>query len=143
MLNLNNHLPRPKLSFNQRLSDNIARIGGSWGFIIILSTILCIWISLNVVALFIWKWDPYPFILLNLFLSCLSAYQAPIILMAQNRTTDRDRNKAERDYAVNRKAEREVENMQMDLDELKQLMKEHNQLVKVNHYNVNRKLKKK
>jgi len=72
---------------------------------------------------FVQKWDPYPFILLNLTLSCIAAIQAPLILMSQNRTTERDRIKAERDYLVNRKAEREVEDMQRDLDEIKKMIK--------------------
>ena len=68
--------------------------------------------------------DPYPFILLNLVLSCLAAIQAPVILMSQNRQAERDRIKAERDYMVNRKAEREVENIQRELDEIKRLIRE-------------------
>jgi uncharacterized membrane protein len=68
------------------------------------------------------KWDPYPFILLNLFLSCLAAFQAPIILMSQNRTTERDRKRAEYDYAVNRKAEREIEDIQKDLEDIKKMI---------------------
>ncbi len=135
------HLPKPKLTFNQRLSDRIATIGGSWGFLIFLSAFLASWMFLNIAGFFIWQWDAYPFILLNLCLSCLATYQAPIILMAQNRATERDRHKAERDYAVNRKAEREVENMQKDLDEIKILIKEHHQWLKEQRQND--KLKKK
>ena len=119
-------LPKPKLTIGQRLSDKIAKVGGSWGFLIFLSTFLAIWMMLNIAGFFIWGWDPYPFILLNLFLSCLATYQAPIILMAQNRAAERDRHQAERDYAVNRKSEREVENIQKDLDEIKQLIKHQN-----------------
>lgn len=117
-------IPKPKLTFGQRFSDKISEVGGSWGFLIFLSLFLATWIMLNLAGFFIWHWDPYPFILLNLGLSCLATYQAPIILMAQNRATERDRHQAERDYAVNRKAEREVENMQKDLDEIKQLIKD-------------------
>ena len=116
---------RSNLSLGQKLSDTIAKWGGSWYFLTFLSTVIIAWVIFNLSAIFIFKWDPYPFILLNLFLSCLSAYQAPIILMAQNRAAERDRNKAERDYAVNRKAEREVENMQQDLDEIKESLREH------------------
>ena len=97
---------------------------------------------LNVAGFFIWHWDVYPFILLNLCLSCLATYQAPIILMAQNRSAERDRTKAERDYAVNRKAEREVENMQIDLDEIKILIREHHKWLKEEHDKFNKKLKK-
>ena len=75
------------------------------------------------VVMIIRHWDPYPFILLNFVLSCLAAIQAPIILMSQNRTADRDRAKAERDYAVNRKAEKEIENIQKDLEEIKYLIR--------------------
>ncbi|TKJ17621.1 hypothetical protein CEE44_03760 [Candidatus Woesearchaeota archaeon B3_Woes] len=116
-------VPKTKLTFGQRLSDKISKVGGSWGFLIFLSAFLATWMMLNVAGFFIWHWDPYPFILLNLCLSCLATYQAPIILMAQNRSAERDRHQAERDYAVNRKAEREVEKMQKDLDEIKQLVK--------------------
>lgn len=121
---------KPKLTLGQRLSDKISKVGGSWGFLIFLSVFLATWIMLNLAGFFIWHWDPYPFILLNLGLSCLATYQAPIILMAQNRATERDRHKAERDYAVNRKAEREVENMQKDLDEIKQLIKDQQRKLK-------------
>ena len=71
----------------------------------------------------IYKWDPYPFILLNLALSCLAAVQAPIILMSQNRTAERDRIKAERDYMINRKAEREIKLLQGDIDEMKKMIR--------------------
>ena len=140
--NNENNIQKPSLTFGQRLSDKIAKVGGSWGFLISLSSILCLWIIFNITGMLIMKWDPYPFILLNLFLSCLAAYQAPIILMAQNRAAERDRQKAERDYAVNRKAEREVENMQTDLDEIKILIKEHHEWLRESHDKLNSKLKK-
>jgi uncharacterized membrane protein len=138
---LGNHeqIPKSRLTFNQKLSDKIADIGGSWSFLIFLTLFLTCWMGLNAAGFFIWHWDPYPFILLNLVLSCLSTYQAPIILMAQNRASERDRHKAERDYAVNRKAEREVENIQQDLDEIKELIKNHH-LVSIEKYKM---LKKK
>ena len=117
------HAPHQKLTRGQRLADWIAKWGGSWEFIGGLLIVLAIWVALNLYLVIEMRWDPYPFILLNLFLSCLAALQAPVILMSQNRTTDRDRLKAERDYAVNRKAEREIENMQADLDEIKFLVK--------------------
>jgi uncharacterized membrane protein len=106
----------------QRLADSITTFGGSWPFIIILIVLIISWTMLNTVAL-VKRWDPYPFILLNLALSCLAAIQAPVILMSQKRSADRDRAKAERDYYINRKAEREVENMQKDLDEIKELIR--------------------
>jgi|TARA_B100002003_G_scaffold249078_1_gene284438 uncharacterized membrane protein len=123
---------KPKLSFGQRLADAIAKWGGSWSFLIFLSSFLFLWMTLNVIG-FVNHWDPFPFILLNLSLSTLATYQAPIILMAQNRSTERDRHKAERDYAVNRKAEREVENMQSDLDEIKESLREHHLWMKEHH----------
>ncbi|GAI69179.1 unnamed protein product, partial [marine sediment metagenome] len=85
---------------------------GSWTFILSFFVFIAIWMSLNIYLLIEYKigkpWDPYPFILLNLVLSCLAAIQAPIILMSQNRTTQRDRLKAEFDYRVNKKTEKEV-----------------------------------
>ena len=123
MLNNHDSVVKPKLTIGQRLADKIAKVGGSWSFLIFLSLFLVFWMSLNIAWLFVRHWDPYPFILLNLFLSCLATYQAPIILMAQNRAAERDRHRADRDYAINRKAEREVENMQKDLDEIKILVK--------------------
>ena len=116
------NLPKQKLTFSQKAADAATRFVGSWSFIILFFIYLFIWMGLNMVA-FVQKWDPYPFILLNLTLSCIAAIQAPLILMSQNRTTERDRIKAERDYLVNRKAEREVEDMQRDLDEIKKMIK--------------------
>ncbi|MBP6925979.1 MAG: DUF1003 domain-containing protein [Candidatus Pacebacteria bacterium] len=115
--------PRKKLTPAQRAADVMTNAMGSWGFLIGFTLFLVIWITLNVVAWF-GGWDPYPFILLNLCLSCLSASQAPIILMSQNRQTERDRNMAQYDYSVNRKAEREIRDMQQDLEEIKQLIKD-------------------
>ena len=110
------------LTFGQRLSDQITIFGGSWTFITIFLVFLGIWMLINITAL-IKHWDPYPFILLNLVLSCLAAIQAPIILMSQNRELERDRNSAKMDYYINRKAEREVEDMQKDLEEIKNMIK--------------------
>jgi uncharacterized membrane protein len=141
MFNHENNLPKPKLTFGQKLADGIAKWGGSWGFLIFLSLFLFIWMTINTIG-FIQNWDPFPFILLNLCLSCLATYQAPIILMAQNRSAERDRHKAERDYAINRKAEREVENMQTDLDEIKILIKEHHRWLKESHDKLHKKIKK-
>jgi uncharacterized membrane protein len=113
---------KSKLTFSQRASDVVTIFFGSWAFIIVLSIVIFVWMAMNLAMLF-GKWDPYPFILLNLVLSCLAAVQAPIILMSQNRQADRDRINAKYDYAVNRKAEREVTNMQKDLEEIKVLVK--------------------
>ena len=95
-------------SFGQRAADGLSKWAGSWAFIIGFFVFLFFWISINVYA-WINTWDPYPFILLNLILSCLAAIQAPVILMSQNRQSQKDRTKMEYDYKVNRKAEREVE----------------------------------
>ncbi|MFH1506210.1 MAG: DUF1003 domain-containing protein [archaeon] len=121
--NTQQHVPRQKLTFGQRLADRIAQIGGSWGFIISFGVFLVVWLSINTYLAFV-TWDPKPYILLNLVLSCIAAIQAPVILMSQNRAAERDRIKAERDYAINRKAEREIANMQQDLDEIKELIVE-------------------
>jgi uncharacterized membrane protein len=95
-------------TFGQKASDALTKYAGSWGFIISFLVILVLWMAANVYA-WINTWDPYPFILLNLVLSCLAAIQAPIILMSQNRQAQKDRQRAEYDYAVNRKAEREIQ----------------------------------
>ena len=112
-----------RLTFGQRAADAIATFGGSWPFIITFFVFLAFWVALNSYLL-IKRWDPYPFILLNLILSCLAAIQAPIILMSQNRQADRDRINADLDYEVNVKAETEIEDMQKDLDEIKALIKD-------------------
>jgi uncharacterized membrane protein len=92
---------------------------GSWSFIIIQSTILLIWIMLNVTA-WVRNWDPYPFILLNLALSFQAAYAAPFIMMSQNRQQDIDRQSAEHDYQINIKAELEIEALHQKLDALRE-----------------------
>ena len=107
-----------KLTLGQRLSDKLADSAGSWGFIIIFFGILILWIIINTVLL-VWRhFDPYPFILLNLVLSCLAAIQAPVILMSQNRQESRDRLRAEHDYLVNLKAELEIRNLHEKIDHL-------------------------
>lgn len=95
-------------SFAERASDNLSSWAGSWSFILGFLIFLGIWMIINVYA-WIGEWDPYPFILLNLVLSCIAALQAPIILMSQNRQAQKDRVKMEYDYKVNRKAERKIE----------------------------------
>ncbi len=121
-----NHLLRSyhRLTFSQKAADIVTRFAGSWFFIFLLGLFLLIWMTINTTWLIFGKtWDPYPFILLNLCLSCLAAVQAPIILMSQNRAADRDRIKAERDYIVNRKAEKEIEEIQQELRSIKNLLK--------------------
>jgi len=118
---------KQKLTFGQRSADKLTSGMGSWMFIIIFMIILVIWIIIN--SYFLVKYhsgkpfDPYPFILLNLALSCLSALQAPIILMSQNREAQKDRIRAEYDYTVNRKAEREIEEIQKSLTSIKKSLK--------------------
>ena len=102
-------LPR---TTGQKAADALTKWAGSWTFIILFFIFLIIWIFINGYFLIQYNtgkpWDPYPFILLNLTLSCLAAIQAPVILMSQNRQVQRDRAKAEFDYAINRKAEKEI-----------------------------------
>ena len=113
--NKNNH----NLSLGQRLADRIAVVAGSWPFIVGLLVLLFAWMAVNTYFVVIGAWDPYPFILLNLFLSTLAAFQAPVILMSQNRAAERDRAKAEKDYYINRKAEREIKIIKLELIDLK------------------------
>src|SRR3989344_5965324 len=109
-------LPR---TFGQKASDKITKWVGSLIFLILLSFLLFLWILLNTSWLFFGKyWDPKPFILLNLILSFLTALQAPIILMSQNRANERDRIRTEYDYAVNRKAEKEIRDIKIQLDRI-------------------------
>ena len=107
------------LTFGQRVADRVAAGMGSWPFIIIQSLILMVWIALNVTA-YVKKWDPYPFILLNLALSFQAAYAAPFIMMSQNRQQEIDRQAAKSDYDVNIKAELEIELLHQKIDELRQ-----------------------
>ena len=107
-----------QLTFGEKLSDKIATFGGSWRFIIIFAVILALWISVNSYFLFSKVFDPYPFILLNLILSCLAAIQAPIIMMSQNRQEARDRKQAEEDYKINLKSELELRQLHQKVDHL-------------------------
>ena len=118
-----------KLTFGERLSDRIASFGGSWRFIILFGTVLFGWIILNAIFLLDRGFDPYPFILLNLILSCLAAIQAPIIMMSQNRSEARDRLRAENDYKVNLKAELEIRHLHEKIDHL--LRKQYNRLFEI------------
>jgi uncharacterized membrane protein len=108
---------RRKGTFGQRAADALARFGGSWAFLLAFGGALAGWIALNV-ARGASAFDPYPFILLNLMLSCLAAVQAPIIMMSQNRQEARDRKRAESDYQVNLKAELEIRSLHEKIDHL-------------------------
>ena len=107
------------LTVGQKIADTVASTMGSWRFIIIQSTILLLWIALNITA-WMQHWDPYPFILLNLALSFQAAYAAPFIMMSQNRQQDVDRKEAAADYQINIKAELEIELLHQKLDELRE-----------------------
>ena len=106
------------VTFGQRVADRVASFGGSWTFIIFFALVLAVWISLNSFALLSRPFDSYPFILLNLILSCLAAIQAPVIMMSQNRMEVRDRLRSENDYQVNLKAELEIRHLHEKLDVL-------------------------
>lgn len=102
-----NELLKAQTTRGQRAADRVASVVGSWQFIIVQTILLMIWVTLNTLALTL-RWDPYPFILLNLFLSTEAAFTAPIIMMSQNRQANKDRLEAHVDYAVNQKSEVEV-----------------------------------
>jgi len=106
------------ITFGQRVADRVATFGGSWIFIGTFFLLLAAWIGLNSVAVLFRPFDPYPYILLNLMLSCLAAMQAPIIMMSQNRIEARDRLRSENDYQVNLKAELEIRQLHEKLDVL-------------------------
>lgn len=106
------------LTFGQRTADRLAGVAGSWGFILLFSGVLLLWIGVNTVGLLRQPFDPYPYILLNLVLSCIAALQAPIIMMSQGRQEDRDRLHAQRDYQVNLKAELEIHHLHQKIDHL-------------------------
>ncbi|MGD8353736.1 MAG: DUF1003 domain-containing protein [Pseudomonadota bacterium] len=126
--NLNVEFDR-RQTFGERLSDWLAGFGGSWIFLMIFAGVLAAWIILNSIFLLDRPFDPYPYILLNLFLSCLAAVQAPIILMSQNRQEARDRIRAEHDYRVNLKAELEIRHLHEKLDHL--LMQQWQRLLEI------------
>ncbi|MBW2488815.1 MAG: DUF1003 domain-containing protein [Deltaproteobacteria bacterium] len=106
------------LTLGEKMADWLASFGGSWTFIIIFASILLIWIALNSFLLLKRPFDPYPFILLNLVLSCLAAVQAPVIMMSQNRQEAKDRLRSQHDYRVNLKAELEIRHLHDKIDHL-------------------------
>jgi uncharacterized membrane protein len=107
-----------QLTFGERLADRIADFGGSWRFIGIFAALLLLWVALNSTFLIRKPFDPYPYIFLNLILSCLAAIQAPVIMMSQNRQEAKDRLRSEYDYRINLKAELEIRHLQEKLDHL-------------------------
>lgn len=107
---------QPLLTIGQRVADNVASFGGSWKFIISFGVFITIWIIGNIYFLFSKVFDPYPFILLNLILSCLAALQAPVIMMSQNRQEEKDRDRARKDYMINLKSELEIRALHEKID---------------------------
>ena len=105
-----------RLTTGQRIADKVATFGGSWTFIISFGVFILIWISLNVYWLANKGFDPYPFILLNLLLSCLAALQAPVIMMSQNRQEEKDRDRSKKDYMINLKSEIEIRTLHEKID---------------------------
>jgi uncharacterized membrane protein len=111
-------------TFGQKAADILTKWAGSWAFILMFLGTLIIWMVFNTAWIIFGKiWDPYPFILLNLALSCLAAIQAPIILMSQNREAQKDRIRSEYDYAVNRKSEREIQEIKAQLSRIERKIK--------------------
>ncbi len=104
------------LTIGQRIADKVATFGGSWTFIISFGVFIFIWITINVFWLINKSFDPYPFILLNLILSCLAALQAPVIMMSQNRQEEKDRQRAKNDYMINLKSELEIRTLHEKID---------------------------
>lgn len=107
-----------EFTFGQKVADKVATFGGSWTFIISFLSFLLLWIGANVFILANKGFDPYPFILLNLILSCVAALQAPVIMMSQNRTEERDRDRAKKDYMINLKSELEIRMLHEKIDHL-------------------------
>jgi uncharacterized membrane protein len=105
-----------RLTLGQKIADKVADFGGSWVFIISFMFLVVLWISLNTIWATNQKFDPYPFILLNLILSCVAALQAPVIMMSQNRQEDKDRQRSRSDFMVNLKAELEIRGLHRKID---------------------------
>ena len=104
------------LTLGQRIADKVAAFGGSWTFIISFGVFIAIWICINIFWLINKGFDPYPFILLNLILSCLASLQAPVIMMSQNRQEEKDRKRSENDYLINLKAEMQIRSLNQKID---------------------------
>lgn len=118
LVTTSNETDAEKLTLGEKVADAIAKFGGSWGFIFSFLVVLVGWIIINSIALFTKPFDPYPFILLNLILSCLAAIQAPVIMMSQNRQEKRDRNQSDSDYQVNLKSEIEIRLLHEKMDHM-------------------------
>lgn len=118
-----------KRTFGQKVADGVADFGGSWKFIILFFIFILVWIASNVFLLLNKGFDPYPFILLNLILSCLAALQAPVIMMSQNRQEEKDRERAKKDYMINLKSELEIRMLDEKLDHL--IMHQQQELIEI------------
>ena len=125
-----------RMTLGERIADKVAAFGGSWTFIITFGVVMFIWVLMNTTALFHDHFDPYPFILLNLFLSMTAAIQAPVIMMSQNRQSSKDRLQADMDYEVNLKAELEVAQLHRKVDNMYERLEEH--FAKLHQQNPNR-----
>jgi uncharacterized membrane protein len=122
------------LSFGQKIADKIAAFGGSWTFIVSFFSFIVIWMLSNLIVISKHPFDPFPFILLNLILSCIAAIQAPIIMMSQNRQEQKDRIRSENDYKINVKAELEIKLLNEKIDHL--LIHQNNRLVEIQEIQV-------
>ncbi len=118
-----------KSTVGQRIADKVATFGGSWTFILSFGAFLFLWICVNVFVLTTKAYDPYPFILLNLILSCIAALQAPVIMMSQNRQEEKDRERAKKDYMINLKSELEIRMLHEKLDHL--IMHQQQELIEI------------
>ncbi len=114
-----NELIEKSYTFGDRLADRIAQFGGSWAFLICFAVTLLLWMAVNSLEAIWHPFDPFPFIFLNLVLSCLAAVQAPVIMMSQNRQATKDRLQADLDYQVNLKAELQIRSLHLKIDELR------------------------
>ncbi len=135
-----NEIADEKLTPGQKVADVVANRMGSWTFIIVQSLILLVWIILNSVGWFVWKWDIYPFIAMNLLLSCQAAYASPVIMMSQNRQAEKDRLAAQVDYTTDIKGEVEIRYIMEHLDhqdavtrQIVQHLQAQNELMKAQH----------
>jgi uncharacterized membrane protein len=122
------------LTYGQRLADKVASFGGSWTFIMFFGAFLFCWMVLNIVILATHAFDPYPFILLNLILSCIAALQAPVIMMSQNRQEQKDRERAKNDYMINLKSELEIRLLHEKIDHL--IVNQHEKLMEIQQIQV-------
>lgn len=126
-----NEVIEREATFGERIADEVARFGGSWNFIISFGVVLVSYAALNII-LRGRAWDPYPFILLNLFLSMLASIQAPVIMMSQNRQDTKDRLRSELDFDVNRRAETEIQALAQKLNLLNDKIEDVENLIRIN-----------